>query len=116
LISSYVPSVFAAWLLIGVSGALEIVFSVLMKASDGFTKPLPSAVAVVAALLSIWVMTISLRTLPLGVSYAVWAGIGTLGAAIAGIVFYAEPLTALKAVFTLLIVVGIVGLQLQGVE
>lgn len=114
--SSYVPSVAASWGLIAVSGAFEIVFSVLMKQSDGFTRPLPSGIAVAAALVSIWVMTIGLRTLPLGPAYAVWAGIGTLGTAIAGVVLYAEPVTPLKATFMLLVVVGIVGLQLVGAE
>lgn len=112
----FTPSAAVAWMLVVLSGVFEIVFSVLMKASDGFTKPVPSAVAVAAALLSIWVMTISLRTLPLGPTYAVWAGIGTLGTALAASVFYAEPLTAPRAVFMLFVVVGIVGLQLQGAE
>ena len=61
-------------------------------------------------------MTISLRTLPLGASYAVWAGIGALGTALAAFVFYSEPFTFAKSAFLLLIVVGIAGLQLQGAE
>lgn len=112
----FVPSVTVSWILIAVSGAFEIVFSVLMKQSDGFTRPLPSGIAVAAALVSIWIMTIGLRTLPLGPAYAVWAGIGTLGTAIAGVVLYAEPVTPLKATFMLLVVVGIVGLQMVGAE
>jgi quaternary ammonium compound-resistance protein SugE len=115
-VSNYIPSVTASWVLIAVSGAFEIVFSVLMKQSDGFTRPLPSGIAVAAALVSIWVMTIGLRTLPLGPAYAVWAGIGTLGTAIAGVILYAEPVTPLKATFMLLVVVGIVGLQMIGAE
>lgn len=114
--SRHVPSLLGAWALIAASGALEILFSVLMKASDGFTRPVPSAIAVTSALASIWLMTISLRTLPLGTAYAVWAGIGTLGTAIAAMIIYDEPMTPLKATFMLLIVVGIAGLQLQGAE
>lgn len=110
----YVPSIVGAWLLIAASGAFEIVFSVLLKESDGFTRPIPTAIGISAALLSIWLMTIALRTLPLGPSYAVWAGIGTLGTAIAATVIYSESLTVLKATFILFIIVGIVGLQLQG--
>jgi quaternary ammonium compound-resistance protein SugE len=116
MLSAYVPSLAGAWTLVAVSGAFEIVFAVLMKESDGFNKPAPSAIAVAAALVSIWLMTLSLRTLALGPAYAVWAGIGTLGTAIAAIVFYSESLTALKAIFMLFVVVGIVGLQLQGAE
>jgi quaternary ammonium compound-resistance protein SugE len=87
-----------------------------MKEPEGFTKPGPSAIAVAVALVSIWVMTISLRTLPLGPAYAVWSGIGTLGTAVAGIFICAEPLTALKATFKLFVIVGIIGLQFQGAE
>jgi quaternary ammonium compound-resistance protein SugE len=116
MLSTYVPSVVGAWALIAVSDAFEIVFALLMKGSDGFNKLTPSVIAVVAALISIWLMTISLRTLALGPAYAVWAGIGTLGTAIAAIVMYSEPVTVPKAIFMLFVVVGIVGLQLQGAE
>jgi len=114
--SRYVPSLVGAWALIIASGAFEIVFSVLLKESDGFTRPVPTAIGITAALLSIWLMTIALRTLPLGPSYAVWAGIGTLGTAIAATVIYSESVTAAKSIFMLFIIVGIVGLQLQGTK
>ncbi|MBI4694299.1 MAG: multidrug efflux SMR transporter [Gammaproteobacteria bacterium] len=110
------PSPLGAWLLILASGLLEIVFSALMKQSDGFTRPLPSLVAAVSALLSIWLMTISLRTLPLAIAYAVWAGIGTLGTALAAVLLFGEEFTLPKAAFMGVIVVGIVGLQLQSAE
>jgi quaternary ammonium compound-resistance protein SugE len=112
--ATYIPSVLAAWMFILISGLFEIVFAIQMKASDGFTKPVPSIIAVLAVLISVWVMTIGLRTLQLGPAYAVWAGIGTVGTVIAGIVLYGEPLSAMRALFIALIVVGIVGLQLQG--
>jgi quaternary ammonium compound-resistance protein SugE len=115
-LSTYVPSLVSAWALVAVSGAFEVVFALMMKESDGFNKLTPSAIAVAAALVSIWLMTISLRTLALGPAYAVWAGIGTLGTAIAAIVMYSEPLTVPKAIFMLFVLVGIVGLQLQGAE
>jgi quaternary ammonium compound-resistance protein SugE len=105
-----------AWILVVVSGVFEILFSVMMKQSNGFTQPVASIVAVAAGLVSIWVMTISLRTIPLGASYAVWAGIGALGTALASMVLYSEPFTFAKSAFLLLIVLGIVGLQLQGAE
>ena len=116
MLSTYVPSIVGAWALVAVTGAFEIVFALLMKESDGFNKLTPSAIAVAAALVSIWLMTISLRTLALGPAYAVWAGIGTLGTAIAAIVTYTEPLTVPKVTFMLFVVVGIVGLQLQGTK
>lgn len=110
------PSTLAAWSLVLASGAFEILFSVQMKESDGFRQWVPSAIAVVAGLISIWLMTLSLRTLPLGVAYAVWAGIGTVGAAIAGALLYSEQFTVARITFVALIVVGIVGLQLQGAD
>lgn len=72
--------------------------------------------AVAAALVSVWLMTNSLRTLALGPAYAVWAGSGTLGTAIAAIVMVAKPLTVPKVAFMLFVAVGIVGLQHQGVK
>lgn len=108
------PSPLVAWVLVAASGAFEILFSVQMKESDGFRNGLATGIAVAAGLVSIWLMTISLRTLPLGTAYAVWAGIGTVGTAIAAGIVYAEQFTASKIVFIALVVVGIVGLQWQG--
>jgi quaternary ammonium compound-resistance protein SugE len=113
---NYAPSTLAAWALVAASGAFEILFSVQMKESDGFRNLTPSAIAVLAGLISIWLMTLSLRALPLGAAYAVWAGIGTVGTAIAAVLLYAEQFTVLKATFMAFVVVGIVGLQLQGAE
>lgn len=114
--NTLVPSLVVAWLLVAASGAFEVVFSVLLKQTDGFTRPIPSVIAVTAALLSIWLMTISLRTLPLGPTYAVWAGIGTLGTAILATILYAEPVTLSRTIFMLFVIVGIIGLQLQGID
>lgn len=110
------PSPFAAWLLVVASGAFEILFSVQMKESDGFRQPLATGIAVGAGLISIWLMTLSLRTLPLGAAYAVWAGIGTVGTALAAGIIYAETFTPSKIFFIALVVVGIVGLQWQSAE
>lgn len=108
-----VPSPVAAWALVAASGAFEVLFSVQMKESDGCRSALPTVIAVAAGLISIWLMTLSLRTLPLGAAYAVWAGIGTVGTALAAMILYAEQFTPSKLVFIALVVVGIVGLQWQ---
>jgi quaternary ammonium compound-resistance protein SugE len=109
------PTPIFAWGMVVVSGTFEVLFSVLLKQTDGFSQPVPSIVAIATALLSIWIMTVALRTLPLGSAYAVWAGIGTLGTAILAIIIYSEPITLAKSAFMLLVIVGIIGLQLQSV-
>ena len=105
------PTPAFAWTLVVASGLCEIVFSVLLKAADGFTKPGPTAAAVGFGLVSIWLMSVALRGVALGPAYAVWAGIGTLGTAVMATWLYGEALTPLKALFFALVVVGIVGLQ-----
>lgn len=110
------PTILIAWALVVASGVFEIVFSVQMKESDGFRNLFASSVAVAAGVISIWLMTLALRTLPLGEAYAVWAGIGTVGTAVAAGVLYGEVFTPAKIVFIALVVVGIVGLQWQGSE
>lgn len=106
------PTPLLAWSLVAASGLFEIVFSVLMKACDGFTRPWPTAGALLSGGISIWLMSVALRAVALGPAYAVWAGIGTLGTAVMATWLYHEPVTPLKAGFMLMVVVGIVGLQL----
>jgi quaternary ammonium compound-resistance protein SugE len=102
----------SAWLLILVSGALEIAFSVSMKLSDGYTRLVPSIVSVGAAILSVWLMGLTLKAIPVGTAYAVWAGIGAAGTAVVGMLFFHEPATVARIACMGLVVAGIVGLQL----
>jgi len=103
-----------AWILLVVAGLLEIVWSVSMKASEGFTKPTFTSITLVAAALSFWLLGLALRQLPVGTAYAAWTGIGAVGAAILGIVFFGESLTLARIGCITLIVLGIVGLKLIG--
>jgi len=103
----------SAWLLILISGLLEVVFSVSMKLSDGYTRLLPSIVSVGAAILSVWLMGLTLKVIPVGTAYAVWAGIGAAGTAIVSMLLFQEPATAARITCIGLVVAGIVGLQLQ---
>jgi quaternary ammonium compound-resistance protein SugE len=102
----------SAWLLILVSGLLEVAFSVSMKLSDGYTRPVPSVVSIGAAVLSVWLMGLTLKAIPVGTAYAVWAGIGAAGTALVGMLFFQEPATAARIGCIGLVVAGIVGLQL----
>ena len=105
-----------AWVLLLVAGLLEIVWSVSMKASDGFAKHNFTAITLIAACLSFWLLGLALQHLPVGTAYAVWTGIGAVGAAVLGIVFFGESLTIARIGCIALIVFGIVGLKLLGGE
>ena len=102
-----------AWLLLFVSGLLEIVWSSAMKLSEGFTRPVPSVVTAVAAFVGFWLLAMAMRELPLGTAYAGWVGIGAVGAFAFGVTVLGEPLTPLRLGSAALIVAGIVGLRLS---
>lgn len=100
------------WVLVAVAGLLEIVWAVALKMSDGFTRVVPSVVTVLGAGASFWALAVAMRDLPAGTAYAVWVGIGALGVAIFGMVWLAEPASALRLAGIALIVAGIVALKL----
>lgn len=104
------PSV--AWLILLVAGALEVVWSVSMKASDGFSRHVYTGLTLVTAGVSFWMLGIAMKSLPVGTAYAVWAGIGSVGAALLGIVVFKEPATLPRLVCIAAIVGGILGLKL----
>ena len=101
-----------AWLILLVAGLTEVGWAVGLKYTHGFTRPVPTAMTVVSMVLSLWLLGVAVRTLPLGTAYAVWTGIGTVGTAILGIVLFNEPATGLRVLCVALIVTGIVGLKL----
>jgi quaternary ammonium compound-resistance protein SugE len=103
-----------AWLLLVAAGLLEIVWAISMKASQGFTKHHFTSITLIAAALSFWLLGLSLRQLPVGTAYAVWTGIGAVGAALLGIVFFGEALTLARIGCIALIVLGILGLKFLG--
>lgn len=105
-----------AWILLVVAGLLEIVWSISMKASHGFTKHHFTAITIIAAWLSFGLLGLALRQLPVGTAYAVWTGIGAVGAAVLGIVIFGESLSAARIGCIALIVCGILGLKLLGGE
>jgi quaternary ammonium compound-resistance protein SugE len=101
-----------AWAILFVAGLLEIGWAVGLKYTEGFTRPVPTALTALALVGSMALLGLALRTLPLGTAYAVWTGIGTVGTAIVGMVVLREPATAARLVCIALIVSGIVGLKL----
>ena len=100
------------WLILFLAGILETTWAVGLKYAHGFTRFWPSLLTVAAMGGSFWLLSLSLKTLPLGTAYAVWTGIGALGAAVLGIVLFGEPATPPRLFCLALIVAGIVGLKL----
>src|SRR5215475_5824655 len=100
-----------AWLLLVVAGMLEVVWSISMKASQGFTRHVFTAITLVAVWLSFWLLCLSMRQLPVGTAYAVWTGIGAVGAVGLGIILFGEQLTVARLACIGLIVAGILGLK-----
>lgn len=104
----------AAWLWLVVAGLLEIGWAVGLKEAQGFTRLWPSVLTVAGMILSFVCLAQAVRVLPIGTGYAVWTGIGTVGAAAIGLMVYREPATPMRLGCMALIVVGIVGLKLAG--
>jgi quaternary ammonium compound-resistance protein SugE len=101
-----------AWLILVVAGLTEVGWAVGLKYTEGFTRPMASALTITAMIASLWLLGLAVRTLPIGTAYAVWTGIGTVGTALLGIVLFEESATAMRLVCVALIVSGIVGLKL----
>jgi len=101
-----------AWVVLVLAGLFETAWAVGMKASHGFTRLWPSVWTVVTMVVSVVLLAQALKTLPVGTAYAVWTGIGAVGAATLGIVLLKEPVSAARIACIGLIVVGIVGLRL----
>jgi small multidrug resistance pump len=99
----------ALWLALAIGS--EIVATVSLKLSDGFTKPAPSVVVVAGYALSFYALSISLRTIPLGVVYAIWSGVGTAAIVVIGLFLFRESLDAVKVVGIGLIITGVVMLN-----
>lgn len=97
-----------AWVTLFLAGLFEIVWAYAMKASEGFTRPMPTVIMAVTMLLSFALLAHAMRVLPLGTAYAVWTGIGAVGSFLVGLLVLGEPATALRMVAAGLILSGIV--------
>jgi multidrug transporter EmrE-like cation transporter len=94
--------------------ASEVIATLALKASDGFSRPLPAAIVVVGYGLSFWLLALVLKHLSVGTTYAVWSAVGTAAIALVGMLAYGEPAGALKLASLALIVLGVVGLNAAG--
>ena len=105
-----------AWAILIVAGIFEVIWAVALKYSEGFTKLRPSVIFIIAAWLSFACLSLALKHIPMDSAYAVWTGIGAVGIAIIGMVWFSEPATLFRIACIALIVIGIVGLKLSGSE
>ncbi|CAD5254714.1 multidrug efflux system protein [Bosea sp. 62] len=101
-----------AWTYLFFAGLFEIGWAIGLKYTHGFTRLVPTVLTVASMAVSLGLLGLALKSLPLGTAYAIWTGIGTIGTAILGIILFGEPATALRLVCVGLIVAGIVGLKL----
>ncbi|MBX3015906.1 MAG: multidrug efflux SMR transporter [Caldilineaceae bacterium] len=101
-----------AWVILLIAGLLEAVWALLLKQSDGLTKPMPTVGFFISLLLSMFLLAQALRTLPVGSAYAVWTGIGAATTAIIGMIWLGESREVLKIVSLVLLLAGIVGLRI----
>jgi quaternary ammonium compound-resistance protein SugE len=99
------------WLMLVVAGLFEIGWAIGLEYSQGFTKLLPSVATVISLAISMVLLARAVQSLPIGTAYAVWTGIGAVGAATLGVVLFDEPSSAARVGFITLIVVGVVGLN-----
>lgn len=102
----------AAWALLVVAGLFETAWAIGLKYADGFTRLGPTLFTIAALAVSMLLLAYAVRVLPIGTAYAVWVGIGALGAAALGILLFQEPLTPARAGFLLLLLVSIAGLRM----
>ncbi|BDB24908.1 hypothetical protein Tamer19_29610 [Cupriavidus sp. TA19] len=103
-----------AWTLLALAGLFEVVWAIGLKYTDGFTRLVPSIITLVGMAISVILLALALRHIPVGTGYAVWTGIGAVGTAIFGIILFNEPATAARIGCIALIVCGIAGLKLVG--
>jgi quaternary ammonium compound-resistance protein SugE len=101
-----------AWFALILAGLFEVVWSLGLKYTDGFTRPVPSLITGSAIVASLLLLARAARTLPIGTAYAVWVGLGAVGAAIGGMLLFGESMPPKRALFLVLLVVSIVGLKL----
>lgn len=101
-----------SWIYLALAGLFEIGWAVGLKYTHGFTRLTPSLLTLAAMAVSLFLLGLALRSLPLGTAYAVWTGIGTIGTAILGIMLFSEPAEVLRLVCIGLIATGIIGLKL----
>jgi len=102
-----------SWLILFLAGIFEVVWAIGLKYTHGFTKITPTIFTIIAMIISFYLLSLALKSLPLGTAYAIWVGIGTIGTVIAGVILFSEPTSTIRIISIILILVGIIGLKLS---
>ncbi|ABP81120.1 SugE protein [Stutzerimonas stutzeri A1501] len=102
----------SAWIMLIIAGLLEVGWAIGLKASEGFTRPLPSVLTLVAMAASFFLLARAMQVLPVGTAYAIWVGIGALGTVALGIVIFGESASPARLLSAVLLLAGLVGLKL----
>ncbi|NNE04925.1 MAG: quaternary ammonium compound efflux SMR transporter SugE [Xanthomonadales bacterium] len=100
-----------AWTILMIAGVLECGWAVGLKYTEGFSRPLPTLLTLLCMVASVWLLSVAMKTIPVGTAYAVWTGIGAVGVAILGMALFGESREWTRLLFLMLIVAGIVGLK-----
>lgn len=100
-----------AWIWLILAGLLEIAWAIGLKYTEGFSKPLPSVATIATMIASFFLLSIAVKNIPLGTAYATWTGIGAIGVAITGMIFFNEPRDLFRLIFIGFIIVGVLGLK-----
>lgn len=103
-----------AWIFLVVAGLLEVAWALGLKATQGFTRPLPSLLTLLSMAASFYLLAQAMKVLPVGTAYAIWVGIGAVGTVIFGILLYGDSASPLRLVSLALILLGLIGLKLAG--
>jgi quaternary ammonium compound-resistance protein SugE len=101
-----------AWVTLFIAGLCEVGWAIGLKYTEGFTRLWPTLGTVAAMAVSLWLLGIAMKSLPVGTAYAVWVGVGAVGTVILGIVLFGEPANSARLISVMLIVAGIIGLKL----
>ncbi|ANY85882.1 MULTISPECIES: quaternary ammonium compound efflux SMR transporter SugE [Pseudomonas] len=102
-----------SWIILFFAGLFEVGWAVGLKYTDGFTRPLPTALTVAAMAVSLGLLGLAMKELPLGTAYAVWTGVGAVGTVIAGIILFGESMAIMRLISVALIIAGLIGLKVS---
>ncbi len=102
-----------SWIILFFAGLFEVGWAVGLKYTDGFSRPLPTALTIAAMAISLGLLGLAMKELPLGTAYAIWTGVGAVGTVIAGIILFGESMALVRLVSVALIVCGLIGLKVS---
>lgn len=102
-----------SWIILFFAGLFEVGWAVGLKYTDGFSRPLPTVLTIIAMAISLGLLGLAMKELPLGTAYAIWTGVGAVGTVIAGIILFGESMALVRLVSVALIIAGLVGLKVS---